>query len=171
LFYASRYIKWDEFLPTQNNNSNSNQYLNLNDSGRCTAILSDLPSKCRRSNCLLLKLKNIIMKLYLLMMWNLIYYLGNKQERNVRYQGASSPAYVGSNTLMLICKQSKREMRKDGLLLRLRTNLINNRTRVFDEMHSLHDKFNVRFTWSNIFGKDGNAKGSENNCLWIDNFA
>ncbi|MFY9871373.1 MAG: hypothetical protein WAK17_16785, partial [Candidatus Nitrosopolaris sp.] len=45
--------------------------------------------------------------------------------------------------------------REDRLLLRLRTNLVQDRTRVMNRVHSLLDKYDVKCDYDNIFGVKG----------------
>ncbi len=48
------------------------------------------------------------------------------------------------------------EIREDQQsLLRFRINLVQNRTRVMNRVHSLLDKYDVGYTYSYIFGKKG----------------
>ena len=48
-----------------------------------------------------------------------------------------------------------REIREDRLLLRLRINLVQDRTRVMNRVHSLLDKYDVKCDYDNIFGVKG----------------
>ena len=48
-----------------------------------------------------------------------------------------------------------REIREDRLLLRLRINLVQDRTRVINRTHSLLDKYDMNFGYSKIFGMKG----------------
>jgi hypothetical protein len=45
--------------------------------------------------------------------------------------------------------------REDRLLLRLRTNLVQDKTRVMNRVHSLLDKYDVKCDYDNIFGVKG----------------
>ena len=47
------------------------------------------------------------------------------------------------------------EIREDRLLLRLRINLVQDRTRVMNRVHSLLDKYDVKCDYNNIFGVKG----------------
>jgi transposase len=47
------------------------------------------------------------------------------------------------------------EIREDRSLLRLRTNLVQDRTRVMNRVHSLLDKYDVKCEYDNIFGVKG----------------
>src|SRR5947209_4900991 len=48
-----------------------------------------------------------------------------------------------------------REIREDRLLLRLRINLVQDRTRVMNRVRSLLDKYDVRCDYDKIFGVKG----------------
>ena len=53
------------------------------------------------------------------------------------------------------CYIASREIREDRLLLRLRINLVQDRTRVMNRVHSLLDKYDVKCDYDNIFGVKG----------------
>ena len=56
---------------------------------------------------------------------------------------------------LMLLSIAPREIREDRLLLRLRTNLVQDRTRVMNRVHSLLDKYDVKCAYDNIFGVKG----------------
>ena len=63
--------------------------------------------------------------------------------------------YLDQN-LVAECYIADRETREDRSLLRLRTNLVQDRTRVINRVHSLLDKYDdMNFNYSKIFGIKG----------------
>jgi hypothetical protein len=61
---------------------------------------------------------------------------------------------VGSD-LVAECYVAPREIREDRLLIRIRINLVQDRTRVMNRVRSLLDKYHVRCDYDKIFGVKG----------------
>jgi transposase len=57
---------------------------------------------------------------------------------------ARTLAHLLRSDLVAECYIAPREIREDRLLLRLRTNLVQDRTRVMNRVHSLLDKYDVK---------------------------
>ena len=64
-------------------------------------------------------------------------------------------AHLLRSDLVAECYIASREIREDRLLLRLRINLVQDRTRVMNRVHSLLDKYDVICDYNNIFGVKG----------------
>ncbi len=64
-------------------------------------------------------------------------------------------AHLLRSDLVAECYMAPREIREDRLLLRLRINLVQDRTRVINRTHSLLDKYDMNFGYSKIFGMKG----------------
>ena len=69
---------------------------------------------------------------------------------------ARTLAHLLRSDLVAECYIADRETREDRSLLRLRTNLVQDRTRVINRVHSLLDKYDdMNFSYSKIFGIKG----------------
>lgn len=68
---------------------------------------------------------------------------------------ARTLAHLLRSDLVAECYIAPKEIREDRLLLRLRINLVQDRTRVMNRAHSLLDKYDVKFDSDNIFGLKG----------------
>lgn len=68
---------------------------------------------------------------------------------------AKTLAHLLRSDLVAECYIADRETREDRSLLRLRTNLVQDRTRVINRTHSLLDKYDMNFNYSKIFGIKG----------------
>jgi transposase len=68
---------------------------------------------------------------------------------------ARTLAHLLRSDLVAECYIASREIREDRSLLRLRTNLVQDRTRVMNRVHSLLDKYDVKCDYDNIFGVKG----------------
>jgi transposase len=68
---------------------------------------------------------------------------------------AKTPAHLVRSDLVAECYIADKETREDRSLLRLRTNLVQDRTRVINRTHSLLDKYDMNFNYSKIFGIKG----------------
>ena len=69
---------------------------------------------------------------------------------------ARTLAHLLRSDLVAECYIADRETREDRSLLRLRTNLVQDRTRVINRVHSLLDKYDdMNFNYSKIFGIKG----------------
>jgi transposase len=64
-------------------------------------------------------------------------------------------AHLLRSDLVAECYIADKETREDRSLLRLRTNLVQDRTRVINRVHSLLDKYDMNFSYSKIFGVKG----------------
>ena len=60
-----------------------------------------------------------------------------------------------TSDLVAECYIATKEIGEDRSLLRLRTNLVQDRTRVINRTHSLLDKYDMNFGYSKIFGIKG----------------
>ena len=67
---------------------------------------------------------------------------------------------------MAECSIAPREIREDRSLLRLRTNLVQDRTRVMNRVHSLLDKYDVKCDCDNIFGARNKMGKKSKNDEW-----
>lgn len=65
---------------------------------------------------------------------------------------ARTLAHLLRSDLVAECYIAPREITEDRVLLRLRINLVQDRTRVMSRVHSLLDKYDVRCDYDNIFG-------------------
>jgi transposase len=73
--------------------------------------------------------------------------------------------------LVAECYIASREIREDRLLLRLRINLVQDRTRVMNRVHSLLDKYDVKCDYDNIFGVKGKSlKLSDNDKILLHEY-
>jgi transposase len=61
-------------------------------------------------------------------------------------------AHLLRSDLVAECYIANKKTREERSLLRLRTNLVQDRTRVINRTHSLLDKYDVNFGYSKIFG-------------------
>ena len=68
---------------------------------------------------------------------------------------ARTLAHLLRSDLVAECYIAPRGIREDRSLLRLRTNLVQDRTRVINRAHSLLDKYDVKCDYDNIFGVKG----------------
>ena len=69
---------------------------------------------------------------------------------------ARTLAHLLRSDLVAECYIADRETREDRSLLRLRTNLVQDRTRTINRVHSLLDKYDdMNFNYSKIFGIKG----------------
>src|SRR5215469_9980161 len=68
---------------------------------------------------------------------------------------ARTLAHLLRSDLVAECYIASREIREDRLPLRLRINLVQDRTRVMNRVHSLLDKYDVKCDYDNIFGVKG----------------
>jgi transposase len=68
---------------------------------------------------------------------------------------ARTLAHLLRSDLVAECYIADKETREDRSLLRLRTNLVQDRTRVINRTHSLLDKYDMNFSYSKIFGIKG----------------
>ena len=68
---------------------------------------------------------------------------------------ARTLAHLLRSDLVAECYIAPREIREDRSLLRLRTNLVQDRTRVMNRVRSLLDKYDVICDYDNIFGVKG----------------
>jgi transposase len=64
-------------------------------------------------------------------------------------------AHLLRSDLVAECYIASRKIREDRSLLRLRINLVQDRTRVMNRVHSLLDKYDVKCDYNNIFGVKG----------------
>jgi len=68
---------------------------------------------------------------------------------------ARTLAHLLRSDLVAECYIASREIRQDRSLLRLRTNLVQDRTRVMNRVHSVLDKYDLKCDYDNIFGVKG----------------
>ena len=68
---------------------------------------------------------------------------------------ARTLAHLLRSDLVAECYIAPKGIREDRSLLRLRTNFVQDRTRVMNRVHSLLDKYDVKCDYDNIFGVKG----------------
>jgi transposase len=88
---------------------------------------------------------------------------------------ARTLAHLLRSDLVAECYIAPREIREDRLLLRLRINLVQDRTRVMNRVRPLLDKYDVICDYDNIFGVKGirwlkSLKVSDNDQILLDEY-
>ena len=68
---------------------------------------------------------------------------------------ARTLAHLLRSNLVAECYIANKKTREERSLLRLRTNLVQDRNRVVNRTHSLLDKYDMNFGYSKIFGNKG----------------